>query len=500
MSNGDSFDYWNPWLHWINRDIRQFLGVAVPSISEVGAGYDALVQFRDDLVASTLIENMGKSLDVFIAPLPLSPDVLPDLVQQAIEDVLADGPPGSTGPIINIGNPAGLPAHSVGMFASHVEGHLRPGRLSLTPGNTIGTLEIDIEVRVVWEQSDEALEFIQRLVDHFGLPGLGLRDVDVQDIAPQLTRFVTSGSVRLDVQLEPVNGSSAFEVGATGTFGRVYGETGSDLFLSLYENSLGAKLQAFMDQRFGDRPLQATPRISLTGRIHRQLELPNRIIQLESTTTTGNDPDHGVLTLAISTNRRMGGETGDVRPFTGANNFGIYLHKDFVNDLLSAIWNKSSTRKTFKARMPTLLLVDDVPTDASVLLDIELQTRSDPTLAPNIEDPESDVEPGDPVEVNGVFHETLVELSVEGRLIPFEDVEDLGDAASLLHQQSVILQFHPFDRIGSRLENRDTERFTASLGRTLTDPFVNPSTDRRLLNRTGEGSHMSGIIVRGDLQ
>jgi hypothetical protein len=461
-------------------------GEPVPPMRDIqAAGFDAIIQFRGDLLQQALWRDMR------LLPVQIDySDARNSIIEAEIDRIL------NAEPVYGeyVAWPPGPPRVLVDLEVSNYKVRFSTPKIQLEPGSPVrATVQWPITVDIT---AIETLASFNSRVDEasFADAPPPFRETLPKGLEPiSVTRNLARGRVTSSKQIELEVEPTRYRVDAVFDYSDVdlTPLPGSDIFDELAEVFLRETIQDI----FGSMGRVAIAPTILLGGPLRPDETLNGITRFAAipVATGSNDGSHQVLSICIETG--PGGRATDinrVRPFTGEQNYAYFVSEHIVAATILNWWNRASSRmKTLTDTISIRIPRDDGTVDyGHAEMRYELKT-----LDAAVFDVGTETLP-DSIVLSGTVESQVLRAWFRDR----EVTSDIGDLREP-HTEPFLLHVYLFD---APFDSGDEEvdRFLNSLVRYIIRPTLNP-TDSWILQYDSTGSvkaPLSAVLTRGKLR
>lgn len=304
----------------------------VPNWRDITGTYDAIIQFRDDL----LLRYFKKNAPLWgVFEFDYEPDALDEATRQEIDRLTPHGV------MMPVPGPAGGFYYARLTFEPYqIRIRLQRTTIQLHRG-TDGLLDVawDMKLIIVYRETDDSLRDRRRRIPGFEAPPPDRPEIEEIEFA--VNRIHTQARL----QLESV--ADQYLVWANLDFGHsMFSLERDETLARAYLGSLTSDMLSVLDSDSGG--VAVTPRIVMTGyQGTRQVSVNLGQMYSYFVVTAGNIVGSQILHICLTFEREAAYEHLDlVRPFVGDKNYGIYQSDDLVLNVLRAKWGLLSRRET----------------------------------------------------------------------------------------------------------------------------------------------------------
>lgn len=467
----------------------------VPRFREIGAGFDAILQFRSDLLERTFADHLETfGYDNLIASMDFDPSILTEDQQERIERELyvAEQPP-----------PLGLEQSNlarrgrIDLVPERYEVRFRRPTLDLRPGDPpTATVRWGLGLQLVGIETDASFRQRQReLAERDPAFAERLRPLTIPVFLARGT--ATVHSVPIVVQVFGVR----FQAGLDFSGREAVIETPDPLFRHLLSRNLADRIQGQLEPILGGTYVayqhrDITPLMSLGGRMGQFDTLEGLgAVRVTPVVTDGNDLDHRVLSLCVDISRPgREGAPDLVQPFVADRNFAYYVTEPIIRAVLRHRWNQADTPKVLTDWV-TVTVPDPDDQDNTV----EWRARVEVTFEElrRIRFAPGSGRRSDPLRLTGRSRIHLLRvLDHRGREIPHDRLGDLARP----YRKPFSVRVYLFEEDADEDESRG-EAFLKRIARRLLPPLYRPtSADMHIRDVGGRTSSALGAMyIRGNL-
>jgi hypothetical protein len=497
------------------RGFRQ-QAVPLPPVSEIPAGFDAIYQFRSDLLDEHLAGHVGQTIGVLASFFEVEADLLTAEIRAEIARRVLAATSASifldptTGAGVARGATFDVERYALRVAVERPRILLLPVpvayRLEPIEPGVRWTVRVDIGVPApapgpstgVTVPPDTGVDVDLGL--GAGSPGGAVATTPGGPTGGGSPGGATTGST---LRYVPLTGGSAvtaarLERGEHALRYSVWArllladsdaalESDDAVFRALLPHGLAPAIDEAMAPLASHPDAQVTPAMSIGGLLRRAEQLGDiQTFRASMVALPGHTAAFQVLALCL--NLGPAAETGDpklVGPFVGDRTYGYFASLKVIRSVLALRWARTDTPKTLVADVPVLLILEDGA-------EISATARARFTF---LDRPTIDLAPGewgvpDAIRLMGNYEIELLELRQAGEVVRGRQLGDLRGPE--VHPCAI--RIHPFEE--RTLPGGPGSAFLDDIGRRLMQPLYRPTAQSvRIRRLAGETSQAVGAFV-----
>jgi hypothetical protein len=503
----------------IEERIEDALALPVPATEDIPAGFDAIFQFRSDLLSTYLGHNFQNNLVTTFMIIEYDATGLSQAVKSEIYNRISAayaGRSSSATVVITIG---GEPQRQPVPGGADVDAYI----FRITVHNPRVTLRVNaqgqFDTRVRWTVKVEVGVPAGPGTTGTGTPNVPFTPafgtvsatstpatnvVFPTEIPPPTSSsgqniefiFLTSGEAVTDANIELGQVAALYQVWARLDFsgtGINVRSAGDDLFQSLLNQQINDVVVSILSPLLTNPEVNITPLMSLGGMLH-----PNEQLQglgnfhADHVSTFGNVSRQQVLSICVNVGPgQPAGDLGLVRPFVANENFAYYVSEPIIRTVIYSRWLRD-TPKVLETIIPVEMADQNDPAiirhgqaRVRASFDVPLEiilAPTDPTLP-------------DAIRLAGFYQLQLLELWDYQN----QQVQDLGELGNPVVNPYAI-RIYLFGGLTSNAQG-DAGQFLDEIARSLLPAIYRPTTReiqfRRVRGVTSQP--VGGVFLHGHL-